>query len=163
MEMRREEAFREAVTESAVLVFEDAAFALVEEPKACEAMLSDIQEVFVAATVLEEPFKGLMTVAIPEALARSLRSTMLCIEGDSRFTEVTREGAFDTVCEILNMICGNVLKTICVQSEDFNYSPPCEMSYSEYYSLRAFVKDNGIICVSLSVDEWEVEIILALD
>lgn len=112
-----------ALIETTRSVLENAAFAMVDDPEMIGGMppLCENRNILAARVRFHGAFSGTMALSMTSHLACELAAGMLGLDADAP-EALLRQG--DTVGELLNMVCGNLLPAIAGPSPEFAISTP---------------------------------------
>lgn len=101
-------------------VLEQVAFMFADPPEEAQPQLGDGGIVQVTMS-FNGPFKGVMDLTVPRGMCEILAANVLGLEPDD---ELVTRAPFDTLKELLNITCGNVLTTIAGDEPVFDLTIP---------------------------------------
>ena len=95
---------------------------------------------------------GSLHLTLPDSMIASVASSMLGEDGPLELSE-----QYDAVCELANIVCGNVLPLIAGERAVFDLSSPrviatMDVDLGDIYDATARVLlDEGLVCASISL------------
>ena len=112
--------YQKTLFDVAALVFERAAFAVVDVPPGPPAGAPG-EDIVTVVTGFDGPLSGRVAISAPEALARLLAASML---GEDDNDPDAARHARDALGELCNMVCGNLLPRLTGHAAEFRIDPP---------------------------------------
>jgi CheY-specific phosphatase CheX len=147
-------AWNDALAQAIRDVFENLCFMLPSHPKL------SIPPPSASQVLLAVDFRGAgvgtLHLALPDRMVAPIAAAMLGADDELELSE-----QYDAVCELANIVCGNVLPLIAGERAVFDLSSPRVIAtqnsaWEEGAAARAQVLlDDGPVCVSLSIELGE--------
>ena len=136
-------------------VIEKMAF-MFGEPAEAEEMPQSAPRAVLAHISFKGPLEGTLALAVPEAMGAELAANALGIDQDD---PAASEKAEDSVKELLNVVCGNLLTEIAGEDPVFDLSIPevVELNEAGWKKL-----ENDGNCLAFIVDDYPNFLWLAL-
>lgn len=97
--------------------------------------------------------RGSLHLTLPDSMISSVASSMLGEDGPLELSE-----QYDAVCELANIVCGNVLPLIAGERAVFDLSSPrviatMDTDLGDIFDASARVLlDEGLVCASISLE-----------
>jgi len=97
--------------------------------------------------------RGSLHLTLPDSMIASVASSMLGEDGPLELSE-----QYDAVCELANIVCGNVLPLIAGERAVFDLASPrviatMEADLGDLFDASARVlMDEGLVCASISLE-----------
>lgn len=144
-----------ALTETAMKIFEEAAFALIDGVEREEER--EKQEQIATKVSFQGPKTGTLYVKLDTQLAVMFAENMLGLDpGDP---DAVNKGA-DALKELANMICGNLLPVVYGVEKEFKVLAPVEMPLDDY---DAVLKTSGAHEALIVVEGLEANLLMIED
>lgn len=136
-------------------VLEKQAF-MFAEPAEGEELETPDGVSFQAAMSFSGPYTGKIVLAAPIEMCREIAANVLGIEPDE---EISESSARDSLKEVLNVLCGNLLTELAGSEPEFDISIPStgEVDPGNWSELSA-----DPACVHYMVDEYPTLVILEI-
>jgi CheY-specific phosphatase CheX len=141
------------LSQAATLTFEELCF-LCPDPEA-EAPSDEVTVDAVVRVTFRGPFNGSLVVKLYGDLLPTLAANMLGEEAPS-----SKDQQLDALCEVTNVICGNILPKIAGADEIFNLNPPAIVASP---GPPAAGQEPLLVNVYLGIEEGGVELFLFAD
>lgn len=137
-------------------VLEKQAF-MFAEPAEIENLAAPLTENYRASMSFEGPYSGRITLAAPLEMCREIAANVLGIEPDE---EISEASAKDSLKEVLNVLCGNLLTALAGSGPEFDISIPDtgELDAAGWKDLYAGGNTAGYM-----VDEFPVLVVLNIE
>ncbi len=103
------------------------------------------------------PFEGKVIMLISGEVLPELAGNMLGIDDPD---ETTTEQRHDALCELINVVCGNLLPEIGGKTAVFNVNPPVIISPAEEAKAT---KADPVSVVQLPLEEGQCDLLLYLE
>ncbi len=141
-------------------VFEEAAFALVDEPDETPEPVADAGPVLSAAVEFSGQFSGKLAISAPEEFVKILATNMLGVDEDDPDAQ---QKCGDALGEILNMVCGNLLPAIAGTEPEFRITEPRELAAEKFRQLIEEHETGLATVIKMYIEGCETELALLPD
>ncbi len=143
-------------------VFENLCFMLPSHPRTSLPPEAPSLSRVILAVDFSGAGRGALHLTLPDAMIAPVASAMLGEDGQLELSE-----QYDAVCELANIVCGNVLPLIAGERAVFDLSSPrviatMDADLGDIFDASARVLlDDGMVCASISLahadgSEWRL-------
>ena len=119
---------------------------------------SDFDSSATAVVSFSGTFTGKLLLAISEDMLPELAGNMLGFDDGE---ETTTEQRHDALCELINVICGNLLPAIAGKELLFTVNPPSIIDKDQF--IQQIEKEKAASFVRLPLEEGQCDLFLFID